>query len=331
MKAFIIGPTAWGLTLGLLFSKKGEAHILVRGEGEKLELEKNKESKRLPGIDLSPLRFTTEPEEIEKADILVIAVPSHRIGENLEKIKPYAKGKPILSGVKGLDEDGRRMSEIIKEKIPDSQVAVISGPNLSLEIARGLPAATVVASEDEELSKDIQKALSSERFRVYIQKDVIGVELGGALKNIIAIACGMSDGLGYGENAKASLMTRGIAEMIRLGVRMGAEPLTFSGLSGLGDLIATCSSPLSRNRRVGEELARGKKLEDILKTGITAEGIRTTKPALLLSKKHGVEMPITEEVGKVLFEELPPQKAVQNLLKRAPKPEFSLDIPPKPP
>ncbi len=232
----------------------------------------------------------------------------------------------VLSAVKGLERDtGKRMSEVVREELPGLRrpLCVLSGPNLSREIAQGLPAATIVASEDLAVAETLREALMSPLFRVYTNEDVAGVELAGALKNIIAIGAGMCDGLGYGDNAKAGFITRGLAEIARLGVAAGAQPLTFLGLAGVGDLMATCYSPLSRNHRVGIELAKGRTLDDVLSSlGQVAEGVTTTVAARELARRYGVEMPITEMTYKVLFEGLDPRRAVAELMLRAPRHEL---------
>jgi glycerol-3-phosphate dehydrogenase (NAD(P)+) len=224
----------------------------------------------------------------------------------------------IISAVKGLEiETQKRMSEIIKEELPCEKISVISGPNISKEIARGLPAATVAASADIEIAKLVQQILNSSRFRVYTNTDVTGTELGGALKNVIAIAAGVADGLMLGNNAKSALMVRGITEIMRLGVAMGGKSETFSGLSGIGDLITTCESTLSRNHQVGVEIAKGRKLKDIItKMYDVAEGVPTSKAAREISRRLKIEMPITEEVYSVLYERKDPFKAISSLMQR---------------
>jgi glycerol-3-phosphate dehydrogenase (NAD(P)+) len=221
---------------------------------------------------------------------------------------------------------GRRMSQVLEEELPNHlhpQICVLSGPNLALEIARGKPASTVVASRNGYAAAKAQEMLMSPTFRVYTNEDVIGVELGGALKNIIAIGAGICDGLGYGDNAKAAFITRGLVEITRLGVAAGANPLTFAGLAGMGDLVATCASPLSRNRFVGEQIAKGKRLEEVLASmKNVAEGVYTTVAALRMAKELGVEMPIAQATYQVLFEGLDPRKAVIELMGRPPRPEW---------
>jgi glycerol-3-phosphate dehydrogenase (NAD(P)+) len=235
--------------------------------------------------------------------------------------------KLVLSVAKGLEPDSaKRMSEVIGEEIGESlrhNVCVLSGPNLAREIAEGLPATTVVAAADESVAAKVQTMMASPVFRVYVNTDVVGVELGGVLKNIVALAAGMVDGLGFGDNTKAGLMTRGLAEITRLGVAAGANPLTFAGLAGLGDLVATCSSPLSRNRFVGQELAKGRSLEEIMSSMAgTAEGVTATSAALKLAASHGVEMPIARQVYRVLHEGLDVRQGIAELMGRELKHEY---------
>ncbi len=248
---------------------------------------------------------------LRDAAMVIFAVPSQSLRDNVKAVAKHVEGQTVvLSGVKGLEvSSSKRMSEVIADELPASlhnNIAVLSGPNLALEIARGLPAATVVAARNAEVGSKAQQIMMSPSFRVYTSDDVVGVELGGALKNIIALGAGMSDGMSYGDNAKAGFITRGLAEISRLGVAMGAKPLTFAGLAGLGDLVATCSSALSRNHYLGCELAKGRPLNDVTSTmkGI-AEGVTTTAAAHEMARRAGVAMPITEQVYRVLFERLP--------------------------
>jgi glycerol-3-phosphate dehydrogenase (NAD(P)+) len=219
------------------------------------------------------------------------------------------------------------MSQVLADELPESfhsRIGVLSGPNLAKEIAQGMPASTVVASRDEWVALKAQELFMCSTFRVYTNNDVVGVELGGALKNIIALGAGISDGLGYGDNGKAAFITRGLVEITRLGVAAGASPLTFAGLAGLGDLVATCSSPLSRNRYVGEQLAAGRGLEEILSSMTNvAEGVDTTLGALRLASELNVDMPLTQAISMVLFEGMDPRQAVTDLMGRAPRPEWS--------
>ena len=254
----------------------------------------------------------------------MLAVPSSSLSENVRTVRDFI-GDPaaVVSATKGLEAGtSRRMSEVLAEELPERlrlRICALSGPNLAPEIISGMPAGTVVASESQEAAARAQEAITSALFRVYTNDDVIGVELGGALKNIIAISAGICDELGYGSNAKAAMLTRGIAEIARLGVACGAKWQTFAGLAGIGDLIATCSSPLSRNHYVGEQLARGRPLPEIRASmKNVAEGIDTTAAAVVLARERGVEMPITSAMHSVLFEGVALDQAISGLLERAP-------------
>lgn len=331
--ATVIGLTAWGTVLAILLARNGvTTSLLAREEKEAIALAADREHKRrLPGVPFPPaLRVTADIDSaIGSAELIVIAVPAQTVRANLQRAAQAVPAEAVLlSGVKGLElGTGMRVSEVIRSELPwlePGQVAVLSGPNLSQEIARGLPASTVVACSDHEVARRIQRTLMSPNLRVYSHTDVIGVELGGALKNIIAIGAGMSDGLGYGDNAKAAFLTRGLAEITRLGVALGANPLTFAGLTGIGDLIATCTSQLSRNRCLGEALAKGQSLAEARASlPGTAEGVETTSVALMLARRVGVEMPITELTAQVLFHGLDPRVAVRELMARSAKEELS--------
>jgi glycerol-3-phosphate dehydrogenase (NAD(P)+) len=252
-------------------------------------------------------------------------VPAQSLRANAARLAAcLPDGSIVVSAAKGIElESGRRMTEVLAETLPGSPaLCALSGPNLADEIAHGLPATTVVAGPPE-AARRVQRALTSPGFRVYTHDDVTGVELGGALKNVVALAAGIGDGLGYGDNAKAALITRGLAEITRLGVALGANPLTFAGLSGLGDVIATCASPLSRNRRVGEELGRGRALAEILADlHHVAEGVPTTTAACALAERHGVELPIAGGMAAVLSGELTPAEGARRLMQREPRGEL---------
>lgn len=307
MKAFVLGSGSWGRVLGGLLRENGvEVTLGARDEREVAAL-------RAQGIE------ATSDRPLQGIDLLVIAVPSQFLREACRSIEPVLGKVPIVSCTKGLEiGTHKRMSEVIAEELPGRTVMALSGPNLAPEIGRGLPASTVIAGPGAEIG---QRAFNSDRFRVYTNDDIVGVELGGALKNVIALASGALDGLGLGDNAKAALVTRGLAEISRLGVNMGANPLTFAGLAGMGDLVATCASHLSRNHQVGEMLAQGKTWQEIEPTGITAEGVHTAVAALELSRKRGVEMPIAEQVHGILFEGRKVAQAVEELMGRRPKRE----------
>ncbi len=326
----VIGAGAWGTTLAVLLADAQRPVSLwthTSDAAERLAHARTNE-KYLPGITFPPnVRVMTDNAYLaEPHRFFVLAVPSAHVRSTLravaDRLDPEA---PILSVVKGIEEGTHlRMTEVIGQELPGRRVAALSGPNLAREIAGGKPAGSVVASEDAELAAELALVLSSDRFRVYTNPDVIGVELAGALKNVVALAAGMVDGLGFGDSAKAGIITRGLAEMTRLGVAAGAQPLTFAGLAGVGDLIATCMSPLSRNRRAGELIASGVPWPEAGErlTGV-AEGVATVTGALELASAHGVEMPIAEQVRAVVHDQRPPLMAVAELMSRTPKDELS--------
>jgi len=330
-KVSVIGTTSWGTTLAIILAQNGsDVFLWTRTWAEAELLKKDGQNIRfLAGHLFSDnLHVTASLDEaIPNSNVIVIGVPSQTFGENVEAFIPFLTDPCIvLSATKGLERlSGKRMSEILLEKLPVSfhgKIGVLSGPNLSREVVQGKPSSTVVASGHESVAKEIQDILGTPTFRVYTNADVTGVELGGALKNIIAIGSGINDGLGYGDNAKAAFITRGLAEITRLSVAAGANPTTMSGLAGIGDLIATCASPLSRNRYVGEQLALGHKLSDIMSSmDNVAEGIYTTSAALELATRLGVDMPITSITSQILFEDLDVSAAVTQLMGRAPRPE----------
>ena len=320
----IIGTTTWGMTLGVVLARNGlDVRLWARSQQECAKLQNGQvHPEVLADVELPPqLSFVTSLEQaMADADAVLLAVPSQRMRQNIKAVSPYLKGSTlVVSAAKGLEiESCKRMSQVIADEISPSfwpNICAHSGPNLALEIMRGLPAVAVVAAWNEGVTRRAQKLLNTPSICLYINGDVIGVELGGALKNIIALGAGIADGLGYGDNAKAALITRGLTEMTALGLALGANPLTFSGLTGLGDLIATCSSPLSRNHHVGFELTKGRPLEEILKTmtGV-AEGVSTTIVAYKLAKQFELEMPITEKIYSVLYEGLDPRKASLELM-----------------
>ncbi len=334
-RAAVIGTTSWGTTLAILLGRFGVATSLwARTEEESTQLRDDGENRaRLAGARFpASLNVTADPSEAtEGAEIIVIAVPSIAFRESVQQLRRVAIDREaiIVGATKGLERGtGRRMSEILEEELGrdlSRRYAILSGPNLAKEIAQGMPSTTVVASTDLKVAEHAQELFNSSAFRVYTSKDVIGVELGGALKNILAIGAGMADGMGYGDNGKAAFVSRGLAEITRLGVAAGAEALTFSGLAGIGDTIATCYSQLSRNRFVGQELARGRPLSDILwSLGQVAEGVDTTAAALVLAERLAVDMPIAEQTRRVLQEGLEPKQALGELMARAPKSEHPL-------
>lgn len=327
----VIGSGAWGTTLALLLARKGIATTLWdhRPERAALMQQRRENSDFLPGFRFpDTLHVTAEIEQaVRGKNLLVLVTPSQKMRENLRALVPYLEAETLLvNASKGIEIGSlKRMSEVVIEEIPAARarVATLSGPNLSREVAQEKPTAAVIASTVHEVAVECRTLLTTAWFRVYNSHDVVGVELGGALKNIIAIGAGINDGLGYGDNAKAAFITRGLAEISRLGIAAGANPLTFAGLAGIGDLITTCASDLSRNHQLGRRLAAGEKLNDILQsTRSVAEGVWTTRAALQLAERYNVEMPITSQLGLVLFEGLDPHKAVPELMLRDPKGEL---------
>ncbi|HSO28367.1 MAG TPA: NAD(P)H-dependent glycerol-3-phosphate dehydrogenase [Candidatus Sulfomarinibacteraceae bacterium] len=326
----VIGSGAWGTTLAILVARAEPVTLLCHSPetAARLTAERRNE-RRLPGVDLPDrVRPTADAAALAGAELVIVAVPSAHVRETMARVGSAIPGAAeMLSVVKGL-EPGRllRMTEVIADAggLDGSRVAALSGPNLALEIARGLPASAVVAAADPALAERIVDRLGRREFRLYTNTDVLGVELCGALKNVIAIAAGAADGLGFGDNGKAGLMTRGLAEMMRVGIAAGANPLTFAGLAGIGDVIATCGSRLSRNHRLGEELAKGRAWADIEASlpGV-AEGAYTVDAALALAGRLGVEMPIAREVHNALFEGKSVQRCLVDLLARESKDELA--------
>jgi len=331
-KVAIIGTTTWGITLGVVLARKRvEVRLWARTEQEATELRNARfQSELFSGITL-PRRLSITSslaEALDQAKAVILAVPSQRMRQNIKSVAGHINGSMlIVSAAKGLELDSnQRMSQVIAEEInPDfwSNICVLSGPNLSQEILQGLSAAAVVAAQDEAVARKAQRLLNTPSLCLYTNTDVVGAELGGALKNIIALGAGIADGLGYGDNAKAAFITRALTEITALGVALGANPLTFAGLTGLGDLIATCASPLSRNHHVGVELTKGRSLEEITKsmTGV-AEGVTTTIVAHNLAQQLGLEMPITEKIYQVLYQGLSPKQAALELMEAEAKHEL---------
>ena len=328
----VVGATTWGTTLAVLTARSEvPVRLLCRTRDEADELKRSGEhAKRLPGVSF-PTALSVEHDPgtaLGDAGLVVIASPSDRFRENVRRIAGEMPADAVvLSVTKGLElPAGLRMSEVMAQELPNhpaGRFAALSGPNLAGEIIAGKPALTVVAAPDEGARQLVQDTLMSPAFRVYTSDDVVGVEMGGSLKNIIAIAAGMADGLGAGDNAKSALVTRGLGEIGRLGIAAGAQLLTFAGLAGLGDVMATCSSPLSRNRRVGEELAKGRTLDEILAgMDAVAEGVNTTVAALEMAEKLDVDMPITRLMSQVLFEGLPAAECIPLLMERPPRAEW---------
>ena len=327
----VIGAGSWGTALSLVLAEAGWP---VRLWARRPELaEAMQRDRRNPQyLSRFPLPESVAAtadlgEAVGGATMVVLAVPSDGIPDTCRQLEScLTPEQGVVSTAKGLEHGtGRRLSEVIAAQLGQGRrIAVLSGPNLAAEVAAGMATATVAASADTAFAAEVQAAFSTPRFRVYTNRDVIGVELGGALKNIIAIGAGVSDGLGFGENAKAALMTRGLAEMTRLGVALGARPDTFRGLSGMGDLIVTCARSKSRNHHVGYQLAKGRGLREVLAEmgGQVAEGVETARAALPLSQQTGVELPIAAAVHAVLFEGVAPQEAVRGLMTRAGRDEL---------
>lgn len=319
----VIGSGSWGTALAVMLDKYGhDVTIWSWQEEEARRIREDGEHKEfLPGVPIrKEIKIVTSPEEaVEGAELIIAAVPSKFVRINMEKFSPYFKKEQIIINVAKGIEDGslKTLAEVIKECAPQCEVAVLSGPSHAEEVGRGIPTAAVIACKDEAVAKMIQHEFSNPTFRLYTNTDVMGVEIGAAMKNIIALAAGMSDGLGFGDNTKAALMTRGMAEIKRLGVAMGGDEKTFFGLSGIGDLIVTCTSMHSRNRRAGIMLGQGKSLDETLKeVHMVVEGVNTARAATELAEKYNVSMPITEAITGVLFNGDDVRQVVYNLMMR---------------
>ena len=326
----VVGAGAWGTTLAVLIARAEAVVLLAQDREAASRIDAARENaSRLPGVELpDAVAGTPDPAAIADADLVVYAVPSAHLRSTVERTAPsIAAAADLLSVVKGLEAGSLlRMSEVIVDAggISRRRVAALSGPNLAAEIARGLPASAVVAAEDPMLADRIAERIGRREFRLYVNQDLLGVELCGALKNVVAIAAGAADGLGFGDNGKAGLITRGLAEMTRLGIAAGANPLTFAGLAGIGDVIATCGSTLSRNHRLGVELAKGRKWADLERElPGTAEGAYTVDAALGLARRYDVELPIAQEVHNALFEGKSVQRCLIDLLARESKDELA--------
>lgn len=325
----VFGTGAWGTAFSVVAHDAG---VDVRLWGRRAELveainEKRENPDHLPGVELPPMLATTDPAEaLDGSELVVFAVPSQRLRENLLGWTPLIRPNAILlSLMKGVElGTTKRMSEVIREvaDADENRVAVLSGPNLALEVAQRQPAASVVACVDEGIAARIQAICHTPYFRPYTNTDIVGTELGGAVKNVIALAVGMAHGMGFGDNAKASLITRGLAETARLGVALGADPYTFAGLAGLGDLVATCWSPLSRNRTFGEQLGRGQQVAEMLAdTRQVVEGVKSCESIRELAHHNGVDMPIVDHVVAVVHDGMAPLDMLRSLMSRAAKPE----------
>lgn len=325
-KIAVFGSGSWGTAISLVLVRAGHKVSLIGIFPDEIDLMKRQKEnvQYLPGVLLpEEITPTTDLAELD-ADAVFISVPSHAVRESARLIKPYLRpGCIIINTGKGLEENTHlRLSQVLAEELPDHPIAVLSGPSHAEEVGRDVVTAVVVAAADISIAEAVQDLIMTSTFRVYTNQDIIGVELGGSLKNIIALCTGILDGMNPKDNTKAALMTRGLAEMTRLGVAMGGQLQTFSGLTGIGDLIVTCTSLHSRNLRAGRALGAGKPLDEVLKeVGMVVEGVRATKVAFELSRKYGIAMPITEQAYKVLFEGLSPNNALVNLMMRGKKHE----------
>ena len=328
-KVAVLGAGSWGTAMASMCAARGVPTTLWarRAELSAAMARTRQNADYLPDLTLPGGLATTAhlAEAVGDAEVVVMAVPSHGFRAVLAEARAcLPPGVPVVSLTKGVEQGSlARMTEVIAEVAPGHPYAVLTGPNLVGEIVAGHPTASVVAATDPALARDLQQLFSSDTFRVYTNPDVVGCELGGALKNVVAIAAGISDGMGFGDNTRAALITRGVAELTRLGVALGGRPLTFGGLTGMGDLVATCGSRHSRNRWVGEELARGRPLSAITGgTRMVAEGVRTTDAVAALATRVGVEMPIADQVAAVLHGITPPAEVVAVLMGRRMKPEL---------
>jgi len=331
MNIGVVGAGSWGTTLADLLAKKGYAVTLWGFEQDLVErMTSTRENDLyLPGIPLAEnLSFTADlATAVAGKEVLVLVSPSQVMRSVMARALPHiAPGALLVSASKGIENETlKTMSEVLEEVLPPQfggRVAFLSGPSFAREVAAGMPTAVVAATGDAEVARRVQEIFSTDTFRVYTNDDVVGVEVGGALKNVIALAAGVSDGLGFGYNTRAALITRGLAEMTRLGVAMGANSATFAGLAGMGDLVLTCTGDLSRNRSVGMELGRGKSLEDVLAgMKMVAEGVKTTLSTYQLARKLEVEVPIVEQMYLILYENKPARQAVTDLMLRELKSE----------
>jgi glycerol-3-phosphate dehydrogenase (NAD(P)+) len=329
IKFAILGDGAWGTAIGILLAAHPDHRVSLwsaREENARILRERRENAVYLPGVQIpSSVDLTTDASQaVSGADLLVVAIPTVYLRQTLERLAPVVRDdQPVLSLAKGLEIGTfMRPTEIVQQTLGVHQLAALTGPSHAEEVSRGLPTSVVVASTDAELARWIQDRFSTSRFRVYTNADVVGVELAGALKNIIGIAAGICDGLGLGDNAKAALLTRGLVEIARFGTALGARRETYYGLAGIGDLITTCISPHGRNRRVGERLAKGETLAEIQATmKMVAEGIYTTRSVHDEAAEMGISMPITAEIYRVLYENKSPRDAVNDLMLREPTSE----------
>ena len=327
-KVAVIGAGSWGTAVAALSCRNVETVLWARREQLADEITTaHRNSDYLAGFDLpEPLRATSSLEEaVGGADVVVMGVPSHGFRDILTQLAPFAgQGAVVISLAKGVEQGSlKRMTEVVAEVMPGHPAGVLTGPNLAKEILAGFPAASVVALADDVTCTDLQRVFSTDVFRVYRNPDVVGCEVAGALKNVMAIASGMADDMGFGDNTRAALITRGLAELTRLGVALGGEPLTFSGLAGMGDLVATCISKQSRNRHVGEQLGNGRTIEEITaEMNMVAEGVKSSRAVLDLATTHDIEMPITEQVVAVIYDGKKAADVIPSLMQREAKAEL---------
>lgn len=328
----VLGAGSWGIAVSTLLSHNGHKVTMWEFDTEEMKgLRAQREHReKLPGVRIpDEIKITDQLESaVSGAEMLVLALPSHTVRQVVKRVSGIRLRDPVVVNLaKGIENDTLlRMSEVLKQELPPvlhGKITTLSGPSHAEEVAREVPTTVVVAGFTEEAAREVQRAFMSPQFRVYTNSDLVGVELGGSLKNIIAIASGICDGMDLGDNSKGALISRGLAEIIRLGEKLGAKRETFAGLSGLGDLVTTCISKFSRNRFVGEEIGKGRSLKEV-QSGMTmvAEGIKTARSAFQLSSRHEVEMPITQQVHQVLFEDKSPRQAMIELMTRDPKSEI---------
>jgi glycerol-3-phosphate dehydrogenase (NAD(P)+) len=315
----VLGAGSWGTTVASLVAARNPTTLWARNADVARTIDESHVNESyLAGFNLSPkLRATADLQvAVSAADLLIVGVPTQGFRSVLDEARPFIRPWiPVVSLSKGLEKDSLlRMTQVIKDVLPGHPAAALTGPNIAKEILGGQAAAAVIATEDLTVAAAIQKVVNRGLFRVYLNHDVVGCEIGGALKNVVAIAAGIGQGLGVGDNTRAMVMSRGLAELTRLGVAMGAEPTTFAGLAGMGDLIATCMSPHSRNRSVGEQLGKGRKLDEILgEMSMVAEGVKTASTVLELAARHGLEMPVCSQINKIVIGQLAPQDAYRGL------------------
>ena len=328
IRVAVIGAGSWGTTVAALASRNAPTVLWARRPELAAEVaQDHRNSTYLEGFDLpEDLAATSDlARAASEADVLVMGVPSHGMRSTLRELAPHVRPWiPVVSLAKGLEEGTHlRMTEVIAEELPGHPVGVLTGPNLAQEILAGHAAATVVAFSDDHIARELQRVFAGERFRVYTNPDVVGCEIAGALKNVVAIASGMADGLGTGDNTRAAVITRGLAELSRLGLAMGGKLVTFAGLAGMGDLVATCVSRQSRNRYVGEQLGKGRSIDEIVaEMRMVAEGIKTSQVVVEVAERYGVEMPIAQEIHGVIHGGRPAADAYRGLLRRGHRSEM---------